>query len=307
METKSSSWGMLFLFIGIFSLFFIGLVQGTQLKTNKPILTPTEPQLVATDVTGFTFVGGTISNYNSDNGVLEIPACYSYGPTSTKTGTITFYNRNEAFNFLQENYAVGAEGYYEFYNEIYNQNYPWTYNYEINQYSYVAGTDIIVNTISDSAFQGNTKIEKVVIPYTIERIENFAFQNCSNLKEIEFSEGLKVIGDSTFWGCAIEHIVILDSVEAIYPYTFFGCKNLETVVIGTGVKSMYLGTFNGCTNLKTVTILSEYEITARETDYYQTFSRCPNLETIYVKESMLEYYQTSSPWSRYRDLYKIIQ
>ena len=132
-KTKTSSpWGLVFLFIGIFSLFLIGLTQITHIK--KP---DSNTELVATDVTGFTFSGGEIIAYEGNAEVLEIPKCYSYGPTTTITGTITFENRGNAFNFLQEYYAIGAEGYYDFFDEIYTHEYPWVYDYSINQYSYV--------------------------------------------------------------------------------------------------------------------------------------------------------------------------
>ena len=68
METKSSSWGMLFLFIGIFSLFLIGLVQGTQLKKNESLT------MQVNELTSFDYVNNVVKNmglaYNNENIII---------------------------------------------------------------------------------------------------------------------------------------------------------------------------------------------------------------------------------------------
>lgn len=296
-KTKSiMSWGQVFILVGTLFLFLFALTQRVNFENQQ--------EVKFCDVSGYTFVGGTITAYSGEKTTLEIPSSYSYGETTTLTGSITFNNRNEAFAFLQENYAVGAEGYYDFYHQIYSQTYPWYYEYSINQYTYVAGNDIIVNNIADSAFKQNTNLEKIILPSTIETIENFAFQYCSNLKEIEFSEGLTFIGDSAFWGCGIIALNNLpDSLEMIYPYAFFSCEKLEEVTIPPNVTNMYLGTFNGCKNLKKVTILSKHEIEAWDTGTYHTFSNCSSLETIKIPKENLDYYSSTLPWSRYVDKY----
>ena len=292
-ESFPISWDQLILLIGTLFLFLFALTQ----RVNYEI------QVKEESIVGFTFVGSTITAYESDNNIVKIPKSYSYGSIKTITGTVTFDNRNQAFDFLQENYAVGAEGYYEFYNQIYVHSYPWKYEYSINQYTYVVGDDILINKITDRAFSGNTKIEKVIFPDTLEKIDNFAFQYCSNLKEVEFNDGLKEIVDSSFWGTAVKNIVIPNSVETIYAYAFFDCKQLETAVIGTGIVNMSNGVFNACSNLRIVKIFSEHNISAWKTDYYQMFSRCSSLETIYVKQSRLNYFKTTEPWNIYDSYY----
>ena len=296
-KTKSIiSWGQIFLLIGTFALFLFALTQrvslGNKLK-NEFI-----------DVAGYTFVGGTITNYSGESDTLTIPSSYSYGSTKTITGKTIFNNRTEAFDFLQEYYAVGAEGYYTFYHQIYSRSYPWEYEYSINKYTYIAGDDIVVNNIADSAFKGNEKVKKLVLPSSIERIENFAFQNCYNLKEIEFSEGLTFIGDSSFWSCGITSLSNLpDSLKQIYPYAFFWCKELKEVTIPKNVTDMTLGTFNGCEKLESVIILSKAEIEGWDTDVYHTFSNCTTLKSIKIPKENLDYYLSNLPWSRYADKY----
>src|SRR5699024_947632 len=144
--------------------------------------------------------------------------------------------------------TTGADRYYDFYNQIYSQQYPWKYDYSIDKPSFVEGRDIQITSISLEAFEGNKQIKKIILQSSIERIELFAFIDCLNLEEIEFSEGLKVIGDSSFWGTNLKKLVLPSTVEQIDPYAFFNCKNLETVVLSTSLTKMTLGTFNGCDN-----------------------------------------------------------
>lgn len=290
------SWGQLFLIVGTMCLFLFALTQRVTFEK--------QPEIVP--VQGFVMSGGVITGYSGDDTTVIIPSSYSLGPTTNMSGTITFNNRNEALNFLQEHYAIGSEGYYDFYKEIYSQSYPWVCNYSIDKPSYIEGTDYKITSITARAFEDNTKIEKVVIPGTIEKIGNFAFQDCSNLKEVVLNEGIKEIGDSSFWGCGITTITIPDSVETIYHYAFFRCHSLEEVVIGSGLKDINNGTFNACENLKKVTIKSKYDIESYSTEAYQVFSRCTSLEVIYVPEERLSFFKNTDPWNLYSNYYQKI-
>ena len=287
------SWGQLFILACTIVLFLFAITQRVTFDNIKIM-----------PVTGYSFSGGEIIEYKGTDKVLNIPMSYSYGETTTKSGSIEFNDMDEAFDFLIENYSIGAEGYYDFYNQIFEQEYPWYYEYNINQYTYVEGDDFIVTGIAREAFKDNKSIEKIILPKTIEDIEIFAFQSCSNLKEIVFSEGLKSIGDSSFWGTSIEKLTLPESLEIIHPYAFFSCRKLQEVTIGSNVKEMTLGCFNDCENLETVYINSKYEIKSIYIDVYQTFSRCPKLKTIYVPEELLDYYKSDKAWCLYKDLYK---
>lgn len=292
------SWGQLILIFGVACLFLFALIQ-------KSVYIP-KNEIEVVDLTGYEFNSGTIISYNGTATELNIPSSYSLGPTENFSGRITFNYEWQAFDFLVENYASGAEGYYEFYKELLTHEYPWTYDYSIDKPTFIEGNDIIVTAIDDNVFNNNENLEKVVIPSSIQRIGSYAFQYCHNLKEIELNEGLTFIGDSTFWGCAIKTINLPDTLETIYPYAFFRCEKLEHITIPKNVKTMLIGTFNACISLKEVTIVSEYEIEASGTEVYNVFSNCTSLETVYVPKKHLNYYQTTYPWSLYSDKYKIL-
>jgi hypothetical protein len=286
--------------------FLVGIAQASKNVSKVEIEEP-QKTLEVLSVDGFVFSGDTLVEYTGTDSVVYIPSCYSLGESTINSGEITFYNTDEAYCFLEENYMSGEDGYYDFYSSIYTQTYPWTYEYSIENLSFIEGTDYIVTKIDSRVFANRTDIEKVVIPNTIESIGLGAFQYCSNLKEIELNEGLLTIGDSAFWGCKIENIVIPNTVKEIYPYAFFGCTKLVKATLSSSLEKVYVGTFNACSNLEEVTILSKNEVVATSTSVYQTFSKCGNLKTIYVYKEMLNYYKTTSPWSEYADKYQIIE
>ncbi len=298
MEKSKSiiSWGQLFIIFGTVCLFLFAFVSSA--KYEKP------KEIVYLD--SYELRNGEITRYYGCETIVEIPSSYSLGPTKNFSGSITFNYEWEAFDFLNEHYATGAEGYYDFYSELMVHEYPWVYNYSIDKPTFIEGDDFQIKGIGDSAFKGNENIEKVIIPSSIESIANFAFQHCYYLTEVEFNEGLTFIGDSSFWGTSVTKLELPKTLETIYPYAFFSCHKLETVIIPENVETVTLGTFNDCTSLKTVKILSKYQVDAWHTEAYQTFSRCTSLETIYVPAEHLNYYQNTSPWSLYRNKYKTL-
>lgn len=119
-----------------------------------------------------------------------------------------------------------------------------------------------LKTIGEGAFY-NTKLEKIVIPNSVERIEskysNYSyvstFGSCENLKSIILSEKLKTIESATFDGCkALEEIVIPNSVTVIKDRAFIDCLNLRKVIIPNSVQSIEVSAFLNCRNLTEVSI-----------------------------------------------------
>ena len=304
MENSKSiiSWGQLFIIFGTVCLFLFAFTQMAKFDLPKD----TTEEVKVLPVEGYVIQGGSITGFSGENGVLEIPTSYSLGESTTITGTVTFYDESDAWDFMNEYYTNGASGSYDFYSEIYTHEYPWVYEYSIEQPSFVAGTDYKITSINSRAFEDNKEITKVIIPSSIKTIGNFAFQDCSNLKEVVFSEGLETLGDSSFWGCWLEKVELPNSLVEIYHYAFFRCKSLKEVVIGEGLKDINNGTFNGCENLQKVTIKSKNDIDGTSNEIYAIFSNCPNLKEIYVPAERLEYFKTTFPWNWYKDKYKTI-
>ena len=74
-------------------------------------------------------------------------------------------------------------------------------------------------------------ITNVFIPPTIKQINSFAFSNCLNLDEVEFSNDCEIntIKTNAFSHSSIDHILIPKSVEYIEKNAFSYCNKLKTL------------------------------------------------------------------------------
>ncbi len=89
-------------------------------------------------------------------------------------------------------------------------------------------------TIGDSAFWGNTFINRVIIPDSVTTIEDQAFAACKNINEIPIPTSITHIGSYAFSQCAsLETIAIPDSVISIGTNPFVHCSNLNNFSISS--------------------------------------------------------------------------
>ena len=68
-------------------------------------------------------------------------------------------------------------------------------------------------------------MEKVIVPNTVESLEDSVFSQCKQLHEIIFEPGscLESIGDDCFAGSGLRNIVIPKSVSSIGKSAFHNC------------------------------------------------------------------------------------
>ena len=118
--------------------------------------------------------------------------------------------------------------------------------------------------IAAGAFEDREFIEGVYIPKSVEIICEYAFYNCSRLKEVYFSEGsnlselrsctfgqctsleeiempenLKKIQDHVFINCAFKTITVPENVEYVDPYAISECYMLEEIRVPEKLKDEY--------------------------------------------------------------------
>ncbi len=106
-----------------------------------------------------------------------------------------------------------------------------------------------VKEIARSAFLGNTYIEEVVLPVTLDTINDNAFVNCSALNSVSI-EGedlgaLKTIGISAFMKCtSLTSFEAPATLETIGAGAFDGCIRLVHITIHDDVKSIGANAFS---------------------------------------------------------------
>ena len=124
-----------------------------------------------------------------------------------------------------------------------------------SSYNGKAVTEITDGSLTRGAFFACKDITKIVIPESISRIGNYAFENCIGLTEIKIPDSVTSIGCAAFSYC-IDLIIIEipDAVTSIGDYAFEDCKGLRNIKIPDSVINIGLGVSNGCNSLESITV-----------------------------------------------------
>jgi hypothetical protein len=112
-----------------------------------------------------------------------------------------------------------------------------------------------VTEIGEFAFSNCTSLKEITIPDSVTSIDSSVFLGCTNLEKITLPKNLIYISGGLFWDCKnLKEITIPESIEDIYEAAFLGCDSLEEIVIPDSVKTIGVSAFAGCTNLKSITL-----------------------------------------------------
>ena len=151
-----------------------------------------------------------------------------------------------------------------------------------------------VTSIGNNAFQGCSGLTSVTIPNSVTSIEDYAFSGCSGLTSITIPNSVSIINEHAFASCSkLTTLKLPDNLQLIKKETFSGCRKLKSVTIPATVEVIYQNAFNGCNSLESVKVLAETPPFL----YDNSFSNY-NIP-LYVPESAIEAYQTTSPWSKF--------
>ena len=115
--------------------------------------------------------------------------------------------------------------------------------------------------VPQGAFAHASKLTDAVLPKTVARIEDGAFEGCAVLSYIpaltntqqDFLPNLDRIGEAAFKNCAKLPKLWLMSVTSVGKEAFSGCTDLKDVTIGAQVQEIGAQAFDGCTNLQQLT------------------------------------------------------
>ena len=129
-----------------------------------------------------------------------------------------------------------------------------------------------------------------VIPKSVRKFANDAFNGCFALTSINIPNGMTVIPSRLFSGCkSLTSVSIPNSVTYIGYSAFRGCSSLSSVVIPSSVTRIENEAFYGCSNLRSVVIPSSVTEIGEE-----IFSNCRNLQSITITANSLDEYTKSS-------------
>ena len=117
-----------------------------------------------------------------------------------------------------------------------------------------------VRKIRNNAFE-DTGLQSIVIPDSVEEIEEYAFRNCRDLVNVTLSKNLKTLPSGLFSGCtSLEEIELPASLSgneadgSPYEGPFSYCSSLKTVTFAEGFKVIPGKLFKDCTGLRQIHI-----------------------------------------------------
>ena len=128
------------------------------------------------------------------------------------------------------------------------------------------------------------KIKKVIIEEGICSVGNNAFNECTELLNIQLPSTITSIGESAFSLCtALKNITLPNKIQTVSANQFSGCSSLEKVVLPENLTRIEFQAFIHCYNLKEINMPEKLE-------YIGTwaFCNCKSLESISFSKYLTE-------------------
>ena len=114
-----------------------------------------------------------------------------------------------------------------------------------------------ITTIPEKLFSGDDDswfdgLEEIDIPETVITIGEYAFANCKNLTTVTGMKNVTKIEDCAFNNCSQLKVDLPGNIEKIGRRTFMNCKSLTEITIPKSLTDCGFCIFSGCSNLKTI-------------------------------------------------------
>lgn len=192
-----------------------------------------------------------------------------------------------------------------------------------------------VMTIGEGAFYDCFNLVSAIIPNSVTSIGERAFYNCEDIAFVSIGSSVTSIGNDAFLGCGIKIVELNSNVIVSQNYSdgasicnLFAHNNVRAYILRDGVSSIGDYAFSGFadgTQEITLDIGSNISYIGKSIlDYHsckldlicratvipntdeEAFNRVNlSLSTLYVPEESMEAYQTTAPWSKFKNIVPI--
>ena len=143
------------------------------------------------------------------------------------------------------------------------------------------GNTYTVTKIGNNAFQNCSSLALTSLPTNLIEIEEGGFQSCTSLALTSLPSSLTTIGYNAFQNCSSLALTSLpDSVTTISNQAFQNCSSLALTSLPAGLSKVNPNAFNGCSNLKITLIPSNITNVG-----YTSFTQCSSMETLIIQSS----------------------
>ena len=168
--------------------------------------------------------------------------------------------------------------------------------------------------IGPSAFYGCTGLTNLFIPNSVDSIGSGdyfdrSFAECTNLKTLTISEGVKYIGPGTFAWCEqLTNVALPEGIMEISSHLFLNDKKLNTVIIPSSVNTIYGQAFGGCIDLEDVYC---YSSIVPKIEFVNNYGSDPfygsdiQYATLHVPAQAIEDYKAAKYWQDFKEIVAI--
>lgn len=151
-----------------------------------------------------------------------------------------------------------------------------------------------VTKIGNASFFRNSNLVEVIGGENVVSIGNYAFYGCGLLGNCEPLSATLTIGREAFRVCEnLSELGLSESLETILYGAFWGCSSLTNVVIPQNIKTIGGYAFYDCDAMQSVKLMPI-------TPPSGSSNMFDSGVTIYVPQSALDTYKTTSYWSTYK-------
>lgn len=105
-----------------------------------------------------------------------------------------------------------------------------------------------ITAIADNAFKKKSGIGSFILPDGITRIENNAFEGCTNL-QTTIPSSVSIIGDSAFKDCYALNTQLPSSLTQLGASAFYCCRSMTSISLPSSVTEIKNYTFHLCQGL----------------------------------------------------------
>ena len=116
----------------------------------------------------------------------------------------------------------------------------------------------------------------------VTRIQDYAFEGCENLHDVQIEEGITEIGRGAFSRSGITNFVMPDSVTKLGEWSMGNCEYLEYVKLSDNLTEIGSHVLYSCSNLTSVVIGSKVESLG-----WQALEANPKLKNVILPETLV--------------------
>lgn len=138
--------------------------------------------------------------------------------------------------------------------------------------------------LGSNLYNGNSYVQSVTLPSTIDMLNGSTFGYCSNLEKVNLSDtAIKTIPSYTFYNCSkLSEVLLPQTITNIETSTFQNCTNLSRISLPDNIVSIGSSAFYSCSKLTTSlpTKLANIGNSAFYNCYYLKSVSIPNIENL---------------------------